>query len=452
MASSPRPKVVVVGAGFGGLTAAKHLARADVDLTVVDKRNHHLFQPLLYQVATAVLSPAEIAVPIRSILPSGRDRPISVLMDEVEGIDRAARQVRTHGGAEIPYDYLIVATGSQYNYFGNEAEWTPHAPALKSLDDALNIRRRVLLAFERAETTTDAKLRERLMTFVVVGGGPTGVETAGALAELAKATLAKDFHNIDPTRAKVYLVEATDNLLGGFPGHLGGYTAEKLKHMGVEVLTDAPVKAVTSDGVELDDRTLSSANVIWCAGVKGTAAAQWLEVPAEKNGTISVGRDLKLPDDDRVYVVGDVSSVRDEAGDPLPALAPVAKQQGKYAAESIIRDIAGEAPQEPFRYRDWGTMATIGRAAAVGKFGRFEVRGFPAWLLWGAVHITYLVGFRNRVAVTINWLWAWLTYAKGSRLITGPDEAAVRALDSSHAVEAELEKTVTNLEKTEPVA
>lgn len=441
-------RVVIVGAGFGGLNAAKTLARAGVPFTLIDRRNHHLFQPLLYQVATAALSPADIAVPIRAALPPGRQKADTrILMDEVTGIDRQARIVLTKGGAEIPYTHLILATGSNYAYFGHEDEWAAHAPALKSLDDALNIRRRVLLAFERAETTRDPALRDRLMTFAVIGGGPTGVETAGALAELAKATLARDFSHIDPRTARIVLIEALGTLLNAYPARLGAYTVKKLGQMGVEVLTDSPVRDITAEGVTLADRTILTANVFWCAGVKATPVGAWLGLPSEKNGTLRVGADLRLDADRDVFVIGDASTLEDANGNPLPALAPVAKQQGAHAARAIIAQLRNHPEPGPFRYRDWGTMATVGRSAAVGKFGRLEVTGFSAWLLWGAVHIAYLVGFRNRLSVMLNWLWAWLFYAKGSRLITGPDQAAIESVDSRKAVEAELDKTVTNLEE-----
>lgn len=442
-------RVVIVGAGFGGLNAAKTLAKAGVPLALVDRRNHHLFQPLLYQVATAALSPADIAVPIRAVLPPGRQKStVEILMDEVVGIDRENRAAITQGGTRLHYSHLILATGSNYAYFGNEERWAPHAPSLKSVDDALNIRRRVLLAFERAETTSDEALRERLMTFVVIGGGPTGVETAGALAELARATLARDFSNIDPRAARVVLVEALDIVLNAYPERLGHYTVGKLKNMGVEILTGCPVKDITAEGVTLEDRTILTANVFWCAGVRATPVGDWLGIETERNGAVRVGPDLRLEADRSIFVIGDASAALDEEGRKLPALAPVAKQQGRYAAEAIIAELRNHPKPKPFRYRDWGTMATIGRSAAVGKFGALEVTGFPAWLLWGAVHIAYLMGFRNRLSVMLNWLWAWMFYAKGSRLITGPDEAAVEALDSRHAVEGELDKTVTNLNES----
>ncbi|HWJ86486.1 MAG TPA: NAD(P)/FAD-dependent oxidoreductase [Pelagibacterium sp.] len=412
-------RVVIVGAGFGGLSAAKALARAGIPLTLIDRRNHHLFQPLLYQVATAVLSPADIAVPIRAVLSPGRDRTTDVLMEEVSEIDTENRIVKTSGGDEIAYSELILATGSTFTYFGREDSWAPHAPALKSVDDALNIRRRVLLAFEHAENTKDPKLRERLMTFVIIGGGPTGVEMAGALAELAKATLARDFTHIDPRAARVVLIEALDTLLNAYPPHLGAYTERKLAQLGVEVHTGSPVEKMDETGVVTGKATIEAANVFWCAGVKATPVGKWLDVPTERNGTIRVGPDLRVPDRPGVFVIGDASTLAGEDGTPLPALAPVAKQQGQYVAQAIIRQRRNQSPKGPFRYRDWGTMATIGRAAAVGKFGKLIVTGRIAWVLWGAVHIAYLVGFRNRITVLVNWLWAWATYAKGARLITG---------------------------------
>ncbi|WMT87930.1 NAD(P)/FAD-dependent oxidoreductase [Pelagibacterium sp. 26DY04] len=445
--SDDQRRVVIVGAGFGGLSAAKTLARAGVPITLIDKRNHHLFQPLLYQVATAMLSPAEIAVPIRSVLSPGKGRAIEIMMQEVGDIDTEKKIVHCVSGDEIPYSALIVATGSKYTYFGHEDEWASFAPALKSIDDAVNIRRRVLLAFERAETTNDPALRERLMTFVVIGGGPTGVETAGALAELAKATLARDFTNIDPRAARVVLVEAVGGLLGAYPKHLGAYTERKLTDLGVEVLTNSPVKKIDEEGVMAGETFIATSNVFWCAGVEATPVGKWLGVGTEKNGTVSVGADLQVPSLPGVYVIGDAATAHDADGKRLPALAPVAKQQGKYVAESIIRARQGRSPQGQFRYRDWGTMATIGRSAAVGKFGRFELTGFPAWMMWGAVHIAYLVGFRNRINVLVNWLWAWITYAKGARLITGPEAATTQSIDSRKAIDEELDKTVANVQQ-----
>ncbi|WP_127144674.1 NAD(P)/FAD-dependent oxidoreductase [Pelagibacterium montanilacus] len=441
-------RTVIVGAGFAGLKAAQVLTRAGQSITIIDRRNHHLFQPLLYQVATAALAPSDIAVPIRAAIHPRNGAEVKVLMDEIASVDKAARIVHTKGGASISYSHLILATGAKYTYFGHDEDWAPHAPALKSIDDALNIRRRVLLAFERAETASDAALRARLLTFVVVGGGPTGVETAGAIAELAKASLARDFSNIDPRSARIVLVEAMDTVLGGFPDHLRSYTLDKLGELGVDVQLEAPVSRIDEKGVVAGDVTIDTPNVFWCAGVTATPVGAWLGVDTEKNGTLAVRNDLTLEGHPEIFVVGDASTVLDEDGEPLPALAPVAKQQGAYAAKTIVARKVGKAPPGPFRYRDWGTMATIGRSSAVGKFGKLEARGAIAWLLWGFVHVGYLVGFRNRISVIVNWLWAWASYAKGARLITGPEGAHVQSLQSTAAVDAELDESVANLKES----
>lgn len=418
-----RPHVVIVGAGFGGLSAAKRLARAPVDVTLIDRRNHHLFQPLLYQVATAALSPADIAAPIRAVLKAGRRPNLTVLLDEATGIDVAGRRVLTRDGAETRYDALVLATGSEFAYFGHD-DWARFAPGLKSVEDAVEIRRRVLLAFERAETSgrrMGEAERRRLLTFAVIGGGPTGVEMAGALIELARATLARDFDHIDPAAARVVLVEAGPRLLAGFPERLGAYARGALERMGVEVRADAPVEAIDADGVSAGGERVPAATVIWCAGVAATPVARWLGVEAERGGRVRVEPDMSLPGHPEIFVIGDAAQAAGPDGEPLPGLAPVAKQQGRHVADTIAARAAGRPPPAPFRYRDWGSMATVGRSAAVGLFGRAQVTGLGAWLLWGIVHIAYLIGFRNRAVVAVNWLWAWATYAKGARLITGRD-------------------------------
>ena len=430
--SAPRPRVVVVGAGFGGLSAAKKLVRAPVHVTVIDRRNHHLFQPLLYQVATAALSPADIAVPIRAVPEAGRRPHLDVLLDEAVGVDLERRCVLTGGGNSRPYDYLILATGSEYSYFGHD-DWAAAAPGLKSLSDAREIRERILLAFERAETAADEAERRWLMTFVVVGGGPTGVETAGAIAELAKASLVRDFSNIDPRSARVVLVEATDRLLAGFSEEQSRYALGALGKLGVEVMLGTPVGEVDPSGVTVGDLRVPSANVLWCAGVAASPVGQWLGARTARNGAVEVEPDLSLPGRPEVFVIGDAASLPGPDGHPLPALAPVAKQEGAHVADVIARRVRGQAAPGPFRYRDWGTMATIGRDAAVGKFGRFEVSGFFAWILWGAVHIGYLVGFRNRLAVMLNWLWSWATYGKGARVITREGALAAKNADGAGA-------------------
>jgi NADH dehydrogenase len=434
-----RPHVVVVGAGFGGLAAAKRLRRAPVDVTVIDRRNHHLFQPLLYQVATAALSPADIAAPIRAVLHAGRRRDAYVLLDEVIGVDAQARYLRTRDGAAQVYDYLILATGSEFSYFGHEAEWARFAPGLKTIEDATEIRRRVLLAFEKAETSHDRAEQERLLTFVLIGGGPTGVEMAGALAELAKATLARDFSRIDPRAARILLVEAAPRLLGGFAERLGDYARRALAGMGVEVLTDTRIEAIDADGVVANGRRIPARTVIWCAGVKATPVGAWLGVPTTRNGAVEVLPDLSVAEAPEIFVIGDAASVAGPEGRPLPGLAPVAKQQGEYVADLIARRVRGAPAPGPFAYRDWGSMATIGRSAAVAEIGGARFTGVAAWLLWGLVHITYLIGFRNRVVVTVNWIWAWMTYAKGARLITGVRGEASAALPADRLVAERIE-------------
>jgi NADH dehydrogenase len=417
-----RPHVVIVGAGFAGLAAAKQMGRAPLDVTVIDRRNYHLFQPLLYQVATAALSPADVAAPIRATL-----RPchnVEVLLDEVTGVDPDARRVEVRDGTGASYDYLILATGSDYSYFGHQ-DWPRLAPGLKSLEDATAIRRRLLLAFERAETSPDPKRREWLMTFVLVGGGPTGVELAGAIAELAKATLACDFRHIDPSAARIILVEAGPRLLAGFPEKLSSYARSALEGMGVEVRLGTTVEQIDAEGVSAAGERVPAATVIWSAGVQARPVGRWLGVETGRNGTVEVGPDLSLPGRPEVFVLGDAARVPGPDGAPLPGLAAVAEQQGRYVGELIVARTLGRPDPGPFVYRNRGTMATIGRSAAVADFGRVQITGTIAWLLWGLVHIYLLIGFRNRLAVFINWIWSWLTYGRGARLITGSDPAAL---------------------------
>jgi NADH dehydrogenase len=409
-----KPRIVIVGAGFGGLSAARGLAKADAEVVVVDRANHHLFQPLLYQVATAGLAPTQIASPVRSILADQANA--RVMLGEVTGVDLAAREVRM-GARRLGYDQLIVATGASHSYFGHD-EWAAFAPGLKSLDDALELRRRILLAFERAELAEDAAARRRLLTFVVIGAGPTGVELAGAIAELAHRALARDFRAIQGHMAKVVLVEAGPRVLPAFPEALSSYARQVLGRLGVTVRTGCAVTACDAAGVALGDEVLNAATVIWAAGVTASPAADWLGVGKDRAGRAVVSPDLSLAGHPEVFVIGDTAHV-DAGGAPLPGLAPVAKQEGGYVASVVRARIEGRASPAPFRYRSSGSLATIGRKAAVVAMGGLRLKGASAWLLWSVAHIWFLIGFRNRLAVTLDWAWAYLTFERGARLITG---------------------------------
>jgi NADH dehydrogenase len=412
-----RPRIVIVGAGFGGLSAAVGLAGAGADVTVIDRRNYHLFQPLLYQVATAGLSPAQIASPIRAIL--RRAANARVVLGQVSGIDKEERVVKVDGRADVAYDHLIVATGARHAYFGHD-DWEAVAPGLKTIDDATGIRRRILTAFEHAEAAEQPDARRRFLTFLVIGGGPTGVEMAGAIAELAHAALRNDFRSIDPREAKIVLIEAGSRLLASFPEALSKAAHDSLERLHVEVRLGAPVSACDADGVTIGEQRLDAATIIWAAGVAASPAARWLGVEADRVGRVTVGPDLTLPGHPEIFVIGDTAHVADAAGQPLPGLAPVAKQQGVYVARLLRARIAGRSAPPPFRYRNFGTMATIGRRAAVADFGWVRFDGTIAWLLWGAVHISFLIGFRNRLVVILDWLWSYVTFQSGARLITGP--------------------------------
>ncbi len=409
-------RVVVIGAGFAGLNAAKSLSRMPVALTVIDQRNHHLFQPLLYQVATAGLSPADIATPIRGLF-SGQ-RNVRVLLGQVTGVDTQAHEVLLDD-KRVPYDALIVATGARHAYFGHD-DWEPFAPGLKQIEDATAIRRRILIAFEHAEAEEDANARRRLLTFAVIGAGPTGVELAGAIAELAKVALAKDFRTIDPRDARVVLIEAGDRVLSAFPTSLSRKAHDSLTALGVEVRTGAAVTNCTAKDVAVGDERIAAGTILWAAGVMASPAARWLHAAHDRAGRVTVEPDLTLPGHPDIFVIGDTACVFGSDGKPLPGLAPVAKQQGLYVAQSIRARLAG-ASVAPFRYRHLGSLATIGRGRAVADFGWIRLSGRLAWLLWGLVHIAFLIGFRNRIVVLMDWLWAYLTYKRGARLITmGP--------------------------------
>jgi NADH dehydrogenase len=410
------PRVVIVGAGFGGLEAAKRLAGKAVDVTVVDRRNHHLFQPLLYQVATAALSPADIAAPIRSILAHAPN--IRVLLDSVCGVIPLANSVRLSSGRALPYDWLILATGARHSYFGRD-DWAAHAPGIKSIEDATTVRRRVLIALERAETERNLKVRNALLTFVVIGGGPTGVEMAGAIAELARQSVSRDFRSITPHCSRVILVEAGQRLLPAFPLELSRRTRKSLEQLGVEVRLGRAVLDIGPHHVRLGEETILSHTTVWAAGVQASPAAEWLGADADRSGRVRVEHDLRVPDHDNIFAIGDTAACRNDKGEVLPGVAPVAKQQGRYVADAIL----GRATR-PFRYRDYGNLATIGRRRAVADFGRFRLSGFAAWLVWCVAHVWFLVGFRSRLSVILHWAWNYFTFARSARLITGPVETA----------------------------
>lgn len=411
-----RPKVVIVGAGFGGMATARSLRQADADVTLIDRTNHHLFQPLLYQVATAALSPADIATASRVLLRGQANA--RVLMAEVTGVDADRRHVLLAGGETLAYDHLVLATGAGYSFFGHE-DWAAHAKVLKSLEDALSIREELLLAFERAEQCRDPGEVRRLLTFVVVGGGPTGVELAGTIAELARTTLARDFRHIDPKSARILLCEAGPHVLGAFPGDLSGYATRALESLGVETCLGQAVSCVDAQGIVLGDQRIDAATILWCAGTKARPAAEWIGAEAARNGAVKVLADCSLPGRPEVFAIGDVSSFDAGGGRPLPGLAPVAKQQGKYVGGLLAARIAGKPFPPPFRYRDWGTMAIIGRSRAIADFGSFQLTGFVAWLAWSLVHLMLLIDFRSRLMVYVNWSWAWFTYGRGARLLNG---------------------------------
>jgi NADH dehydrogenase len=411
------PHVVIVGGGFGGLSTGLALGRAPVRVTLVDRTNHHLFQPLLYQVATAGLSPADIAAPIRSIF--RRQKNAHIVLGEVTAFDLAAREVRL-GEQVLTYDYLVVATGAETSYFGHDG-WAKHAPGLKDIDDALEIRRRVLIAFEAAERDPDPERRRQLMTFVVVGGGPTGVELAGALAELSRFVLARDFRSIRPDEARVILLEGGPRILSALPEALSAQAAEQLASLGVDVRVEKAVTEIGPEGVRLGDELIRSSTVLWAAGVRSTAITRSLGVPLDRAGRVLVEPDLSLPGHPEAFVIGDAAAFTHQPGFEgkiLPGVSPVAMQEGRAAARSIVRTLQ-QRPREPFRYVDKGNLATIGRSAAVADFRGLHLTGFIAWMAWLLIHIFFLIGFRNRVIVMFEWMWSYFTYQRGARLITG---------------------------------
>lgn len=408
------PQVVIIGAGFGGLQTAETLRRVPVDITVIDRHNYHCFQPLLYQVATAALSPAEIAWPIRHIL--RQQKNATVFMAEVTGIDAPGRVVTTQAG-QFPFDFLVVATGAADSYFGHD-DWAVFAPGLKSIEDATRIRRRILSAFELAELTDDESKRRQFLTFVIVGGGPTGVEMAGAIAEIARQTLARDFRRIDPRTSRIILIEAGPRLLPTFSEKHSDYARDSLTAMGVDVMTSSPVTRCDAHGVELaNGQRIDAGTIIWAAGVVASGAYNWLAAEHDRAGRVIVRPDLSLPGYDYIFVIGDTAAVQGTDGRAVPGLAPAAKQMGRYVGKLITARIAGRT-LPPFRYRNEGALATIGRRAAVVELGRIQLKGFLGWLFWSAVHIYFLIGLRNRFVVAVNWLWNYITFKRGARLIT----------------------------------
>jgi NADH dehydrogenase len=416
------PQVIIVGGGFGGLAAARALRNAPVHVTLIDRTNHHVFQPLLYQVATAGLSPADIAAPIRSIL--HKQRNTEVLLAEVQGVDTEARKV-VLSDRTLDYDTLILATGARHAYFGHD-EWEKEAPGLKSLMDATTIRRDILLAFEAAETEPDPEACRALMTFALVGAGPTGVELAGAIAELANRALAADFRHIDPRSARILLLEAGPRILAGFPEDLAESAKHALERMGVEVLTNAKVEAVDAEGVTVGGKRIPCRTVIWAAGVLASPAGKWLNAPTDRNGRVLVEPNLSVPGHPDIFVIGDTATLQQD-GKPLPGVAPVAMQQGRYVGALIQSRLRGQSEPPPFHYKDKGNLATVGRKFGIVQIGKLKLRGFIAWLFWLGVHIFFLIGFRNRLLVLIQWAWAYITYERGARLITVPVSEAEAA-------------------------
>ncbi|MGB0346405.1 MAG: NAD(P)/FAD-dependent oxidoreductase [Balneolaceae bacterium] len=410
-------KIVIIGGGFGGMNVAKSLRGTNYEITIIDKSNHHLFQPLLYQVATAALSPGDIAVPIRSVFSSQKN--VSVILGEVVAVSKKDQVVQLAEGDVIPFDYLVIATGAQYNYFGND-NWEPIAPGLKSLDDALRIRERILLSLEKAEKTPDLEDRKPFLTFVVIGGGPTGVEMAGSIAEIAKRNMMREYRNFHKNETTVYLIEAAGGVLNGFSEKLSQNALDTLTKMGVQVILNSPVQEINEKGVQLKNHFIETPNVMWAAGVSGTSLTDSLEDEKDRIGRVKVGPDLSIPDQPNIFVVGDAAHSLDEDGKPLIGVAPVAMQQGRFLGK-LLKNELKKKPREVFKYTDKGTMATIGRAKAVADVNGFKVTGLFAWLLWGVIHIFFLIGFRNRFRVFAEWIWHYITFKRGVRLIAKPE-------------------------------
>jgi NADH:ubiquinone reductase (H+-translocating) len=424
MTTAPKElhRVVIVGAGFGGLETAFGLAGAPVQITLVDRRNHHLFQPLLYQVATASLATSEIAWPIRHLLRDRKD--VTTLFANVSGIDAAGHRVLLEDGDALPYDTLVLATGARHAYFGHD-EWEPFAPGLKTLEDATTLRRRILVAFERAERETDPERRAALLTFVIIGAGPTGVEMAGTIADLARDTLPSDFRNIDTSKARIVLIEAGPRVLAGFPDDLSAYAQRSLEEIGVEVMLEQPVTECTADGVVYGGKKLEARTIIWAAGVRASRAAEWLNAPADRAYRVQVKPDLTVPGHPEIFAVGDTVTIADPDGKPVPGIAPAAKQQGRYVAALIKARLEGRT-SPPFVYKHAGSLAQIGKKKAVIDFGHIKLRGTLAWWIWGIAHIYFLIGLRNRLSVALSWLWVHARNQRAARLITQGSSKVVR--------------------------
>ena len=404
--------IVIIGAGFGGLTVAKELAKKEVEITLIDKTNHHLFQPLLYQVATAALSPADIAIPIRSVFSENKN--VEVLLGEVKSIDREKKKVYFNG-SELDYDYLVIATGSRHSYFGKD-EWEKYAPGLKTLNDALKIREKILLSLEAAELEKDPVRKQKYLNFVIIGGGPTGVELAGAISEIVNKNLIPDFRNIDAKMTKVYMIEALPNILSSYPEKLSQKALEDLKKLEVEVILKERVTEINENGVKLSNRFIESKNILWAAGNQTLPLVKNLGVETDKLGRVLVNNDLSIAGEKNIFVIGDAAAAKNEKGENLPAIAPVAIQQAKYVAKVISNDLM-EKPRKKFRYKDRGTMATIGKAKAVALIKGLKLTGLIAWLAWSLVHVLFLISFRNKLRVMSEWMWHYLTNRPGIRLI-----------------------------------
>ena len=406
--------IVIVGAGFAGINVAQSLAKTDYKITIIDKANHHLFQPLLYQVATAALSPGDIAVPIRSLFT--KQKNVNVILGEVVAISKEDHIVQLAEGDVIKFDYLVMATGAKYNYFGND-QWEKNAPGLKSIKDALTIRERILLSLEQAEKEPDVDARKKFLNFVVIGAGPTGVEMAGSIAEIAKRNMMRDYRNFHKNETTVYLVEAAGGVLNGYDESLSENALDELTKMGVQVLLNAPVQDITEEGVQLKNHFIESTNVIWAAGVAGTSILDELDTEKDRSGRVKVNKDMSIPSDPNIFVLGDAAHFPDKNGNPLPGVAQPAIQQGKFVAQLLKGELSGKARGE-FSYTDKGSMATIGRAKAVADIKGLKLTGFPAWLMWGFIHVFFLIGFRNRLRVFAEWIWFYLSFKRGVRLIT----------------------------------